>query len=131
MRLKDKIAIITGAASGMGAATAVMFAREGAGVMLTDLPEFKGEAVGQGSCCEGGQAKFLLHDVSDEDAWSAVIKGTRCTTPLFGNELKFIRRGQILGDFLYFFVSEGSTPTASFSLASWWSLRAAERLMSG
>ena len=53
-----------------------MFAREGAGVMLTDLLECEGEAVGQGICCEGGQVNFLRHDVSDEGEWSAVIKGT-------------------------------------------------------
>ncbi len=45
MRLADKVAIISGAASGMGAATARMFAREGAKVVIADVLEDEGRRV--------------------------------------------------------------------------------------
>lgn len=76
MRLKDKVAIVTGAASGMGAATAMLFAREGASVMLTDRLEAEGEALVESIRAAGGVAGFLAHDVSSEAQWSAVVDGT-------------------------------------------------------
>ena len=76
MRLKNKVAIITGAASGMGAATAKIFASEGAKVMLTDLLTAEGEAVAEAIRAAGGVAQFLQHDVSDEAAWTEVVKQT-------------------------------------------------------
>ena len=45
MRLRDKVAIVTGAASGMGASTAKVFAQEGAKVVVTDLLQVEGEEV--------------------------------------------------------------------------------------
>ena len=76
MRLKNKVAIVTGAASGMGAATAILFAREGASVMLTDLLETEGVAIVEQIRSAGGEAQFLRHDVSSEVQWDAVIEGT-------------------------------------------------------
>jgi NAD(P)-dependent dehydrogenase (short-subunit alcohol dehydrogenase family) len=73
MRLKDKVAIVTGAASGMGAATARLFAREGARVTLTDMLEQEGQAVAEEIAQQGGAARFLLHDVADEAQWEAVL----------------------------------------------------------
>jgi 3alpha(or 20beta)-hydroxysteroid dehydrogenase len=62
-RLADKVAIVTGASSGQGAATARLFAAEGARVMLTDLNE-PAAAMLQSL---GEEARFLRHDVSDAE----------------------------------------------------------------
>ena len=72
-RLKDKVAIITGAASGQGAAEARLFAAEGARVVVTDINEVEGAAV----AAEIGEAAiFLRLDVSDEDSWAQVVEAT-------------------------------------------------------
>jgi NAD(P)-dependent dehydrogenase (short-subunit alcohol dehydrogenase family) len=73
MRLKEKVAIVTGAASGMGAATAKLFAEEGARVIVTDLLETEGAAVVDEIAAAGGKAEFALLDVTDEAAWQAVV----------------------------------------------------------
>ncbi|MDX2158475.1 MAG: glucose 1-dehydrogenase [Hyphomicrobiaceae bacterium] len=73
MRLKDKVAIVTGAASGMGAATARIFAREGAFVILTDLDEDGGQKVAREI---GNRAHFIKHNVSSEDDWAKVVAET-------------------------------------------------------
>jgi 3alpha(or 20beta)-hydroxysteroid dehydrogenase len=72
-RLKDKIAIITGAASGQGAAEAKLFAAEGARVVLTDLNDGAGRTIASQI---GGRALFVHHDVSDERSWRSVINTT-------------------------------------------------------
>ncbi|WIM12522.1 glucose 1-dehydrogenase [Enhydrobacter sp.] len=74
MRLKDKVTLITGAASGMGAATARLFAREGARtVFVTDQLEREGTAVVAEIEKAGGKAVFLPLDVTREDQWRAAI----------------------------------------------------------
>ena len=73
MRLKDKVAIVTGGASGMGAATARLFAQEGARVTITDMLEAEGAAVAAEITRAGGAARFLKHDVADEPQWEAVL----------------------------------------------------------
>jgi NAD(P)-dependent dehydrogenase (short-subunit alcohol dehydrogenase family) len=74
MRLKDKITLVTGAASGMGAATARLFAREGArAVFVADQLEPEGAAVVSDIEKAGGKAAFLPLDVTREDQWRAVI----------------------------------------------------------
>ena len=74
MRLKDKITLVTGAASGMGAATARLFAREGArAVFVADQLEPEGAAVVAGIEKAGGKAAFLPLDVTREDQWRAAI----------------------------------------------------------
>jgi 3alpha(or 20beta)-hydroxysteroid dehydrogenase len=72
-RLKDKIAIITGAASGQGAAEARLFATEGARVVLTDLNDRAGRSIASQI---GAGALFVHHDVSDENSWKSVIDST-------------------------------------------------------
>ncbi|TMB33791.1 MAG: glucose 1-dehydrogenase [Deltaproteobacteria bacterium] len=72
-RMQGKAAIVTGAASGIGRATAILFAREGARVLLTDLDP-AGEAVADSIRGEGGEVHFLRHDVSDEASWTTAIR---------------------------------------------------------
>lgn len=62
--LHGKIALITGGSSGIGRATAVLFAREGAAVSIVDLDKTGGQAVMQSIVDFGGKAIFVLGDVS-------------------------------------------------------------------
>lgn len=64
MRLHDKVAIITGAASGIGRATAIRFAREGARVVVADCDHQAGESTARHIIDMGGQAIFVKCDVS-------------------------------------------------------------------
>ena len=73
MRLKDKIAIVTGAASGMGASTAKLFADEGAKVIVTDLAIDDGTAVADEIASDGGEALFLKLDVASEADWKSAV----------------------------------------------------------
>ena len=70
-RLENKVAVITGAGSGMGRVTAELFAREGAIVAVTDTNVEAGQAVTAGIIAEGGRAKFWALDVSSEKAIAA------------------------------------------------------------
>lgn len=65
MRLKDKICIITGSGSGMGQTSALLFAREGASVIVADYNEVAGKDTVQRIKKEGGQATFVKVDVSN------------------------------------------------------------------
>jgi len=76
MRLKDKIAIITGGASGMGASTAEIFAREGATVVVTDLLVDEGAQLVDGIWQSGGSAQFQKLDVTSETDWENVVATT-------------------------------------------------------
>ena len=74
-RVQGKVAIITGAASGLGAASARRLAEEGASVMLTDRSVAAGEAAAEAILAIGGKAAFMAHDVTSEDDWAAVVAG--------------------------------------------------------
>jgi NAD(P)-dependent dehydrogenase (short-subunit alcohol dehydrogenase family) len=76
-RVEDKVAIVTGAALGLGKASARMLAREGAAVVVTDIRDAEGDALAKSIVEAGGRALFLNHDVSDEKQWEQVI-GTTC-----------------------------------------------------
>lgn len=72
-RLQGKVAIVTGGASGIGAACAQRLAIEGATVILTDIDDEGGERVARAITDAGGTAEFQHHDVADEAAWEHVI----------------------------------------------------------
>lgn len=76
MRLKDKVAIVTGAASGMGASTARLFAAEGAKVVLTDILADEGAAL---AAEIGDAARFQMLDVTSEADWAALVSETLAT----------------------------------------------------
>jgi NAD(P)-dependent dehydrogenase (short-subunit alcohol dehydrogenase family) len=73
MRLKDKVAMITGASSGMGASTAKIFAAEGAKVLCLDINDQDGEAVAASITRAGGIGRFQHLDVSSEEQWKAAV----------------------------------------------------------
>jgi cyclopentanol dehydrogenase len=75
-RLDGKVAIITGAASGQGAEEARMFAREGARVVATDIQGAKLQEVVDEINGSGGEATSFTHDVTKQDQWERVVKGT-------------------------------------------------------
>ncbi|MBO2542977.1 SDR family oxidoreductase [Salegentibacter sp. BDJ18] len=64
MELKGKVALITGAASGIGESTALLFAKEGARVFLTDIDNEKGEKLAKKINEDGGEAVFFKADIS-------------------------------------------------------------------
>lgn len=72
-RLKDKVAIITGASQGMGASHAKLFVSEGAKVAITDINEEKGNQV---AAELGNGTIFIKQDVSSESDWQNVVHTT-------------------------------------------------------
>ena len=74
-RLAGKIALVTGAASvpGLGSATAMRFAQEGAVVFCTDRDGAGAEQVAAGIRAAGGQAQAMAHDVTSEADWDRVM----------------------------------------------------------
>jgi len=75
-RVKDKIAIVTGAASGLGREIATLLAEEGARVTLTDINEAQGRDVAQAL---SNGARFVRQDVTDEEGWAALVEDTAGT----------------------------------------------------
>lgn len=76
MRLKDKVALVTGAASGIARATAELFAREGARVVVADWTEADGRTVAQTIQDAGGEAVFIKVDVSDSADVASMLEAT-------------------------------------------------------
>jgi len=75
-QVEGKVAIVTGGASGIGAACAATLAREGAKVIVTDLDDPRGEALADRILGDGGEAVYLHQDVSLEESWPGVIDAT-------------------------------------------------------
>ena len=76
MRLADKVALITGGASGMGASMARIFAREGAKVVVADMLADEGKKIVDEITRANGAAMFQRLDVSSEAEWQAAIAAT-------------------------------------------------------
>jgi NAD(P)-dependent dehydrogenase (short-subunit alcohol dehydrogenase family) len=72
-KLAGKVGIITGGASGIGEATAAIFAKEGCSVIIADIDSGNGSRVCKLIMEQGGKCRFIQHDVVNEDSWKALI----------------------------------------------------------
>jgi NAD(P)-dependent dehydrogenase (short-subunit alcohol dehydrogenase family) len=72
-RLEGKVALISGAARGLGAAEAALFCAEGASVVLGDILDEPGAATTKRICDRGGRARFVHLDVTREAGWTAAV----------------------------------------------------------
>jgi len=89
-RLAGKVAIITGGARGMGAATVRLFASEGARVVIADVLDAEGDALAREV---GAATLFQHHDVADEESWQRLV---RETTAHFGGVDVLVNNAGIL-----------------------------------
>jgi len=76
-RLKGKVAIVTGSASGIGRACAIALAAEGAKVFHTDIDETGGKETEAAIISAGGEACFALQEVADETRWNEIFAETK------------------------------------------------------
>ncbi len=76
MRLAEKVAMITGAGSGIGEVTAHLFAREGAAVMIADINAEAAQKVSEAIQVEGGRAAWTQTDVTSEESAAAMTQAT-------------------------------------------------------
>ena len=74
MELTGKVALVTGGASGMGQSEAMLFAREGAKVIVADVLETEGRQTADKITAGGGQAKFVKLDVTSEANWQSTVE---------------------------------------------------------
>ena len=81
MRLVGKVAIVTGGASGIGRATAELFAREGARVVVADYNAEAGQETVAAIQCAGGEAHFVQVDVSDAAQVEHMVEVTPPMSP--------------------------------------------------
>lgn len=73
-RVNNKVALVTGGASGLGRSSAILLAREGAKVVVSDLDEAQGHEVVKHIQEEGGDAIFIKQDVASENSWKDMMK---------------------------------------------------------
>lgn len=78
-RMAGKVALISGGASGLGEAQGILFAREGAKVMIGDLQQDLGNGVAERIRSEGGDAHFTALDVTSMPSWRAAVALTVAT----------------------------------------------------
>ena len=74
MRVAGKVALISGGAGGIGAATAKLLAKEGAAVVIADLLEDEGQATETSIAESGGRALFVNLDVTSEDSCNSAVQ---------------------------------------------------------
>lgn len=74
--LRGKVAMVTGAARGIGSATVRALANEGAAVVATDVLDEEGDALARELCAEGANVRYAHLDVSSEEQWQAVVDRT-------------------------------------------------------
>ncbi|OSZ67067.1 short-chain dehydrogenase [Sphingomonas sp. IBVSS1] len=72
-RLTGKVALVTGAGSGIGAAAARRLVQDGAAVLLTDIDAAAGDETAQSVAAGGGRVAFCPHDVTDSAAWATAV----------------------------------------------------------
>jgi len=72
-RVKGKVALVTGGASGIGRASALLLAKEGAAVAVTDIQDDAGKDVVHAIKSAGGAGLYIHHDVADEQQWESVV----------------------------------------------------------
>lgn len=73
-RLHNKVAIVTGAGGGMGRADALLFAKEGAKVVVTDIQEDKVRQVVEEIKQNGGEGIGFVHNVASEEQWASIVE---------------------------------------------------------
>lgn len=72
-RLKDKVAIVTGGGQGIGEADSILFAREGARVVIADIDKKASQRVVEAIKAQGNEAIFFDHDVTSESSWKELF----------------------------------------------------------
>jgi NAD(P)-dependent dehydrogenase (short-subunit alcohol dehydrogenase family) len=107
-KLAGKVAVITGASSGIGKATALLFGDEGASVVVADRDELRGEQVAQTIRGRGAQALFAKTDVSKPEDVQAMI---RAAVVAYGRLDVIFNNAGIEG--------EMNKPTADCTLENW------------
>ncbi|MFH0796281.1 MAG: SDR family NAD(P)-dependent oxidoreductase [Candidatus Omnitrophota bacterium] len=94
MRLKDKVAAITGSGNGIGRAAALLFAREGARVAILEINEKAGQDTEKEIVRAGGKAKFIQTDVADfesvKKAFNDALNSFGCLHVLYNNASVFL-----------------------------------------
>ncbi len=99
MRLEGKVALITGAARGQGAAEARMFAQEGAKVVLADVTDQEGIAVAAEIAEAGGDALYVHLDVTNEEEWDSAVQSAVASfgkLDILVNNAGIWRRGHVM-----------------------------------
>lgn len=76
-RVSGKVALVTGGASGIGRECAILLAREGAKLIVTDVQSDGGEDCVRTIKNAGGDARFMKQDVTSEEVWAAIIAAIR------------------------------------------------------
>ena len=106
-RVSGKVALVTGGASGIGAATARALAAEGAKVVVADVAADRGRRVADEIAAAGGDAAFQALDVTDEDQWAAAVAAV--VARFGGLHVLFNNAG----------TAPGSDPLEDVTLAEW------------
>ena len=75
-RVEGKVALVTGAASGIGRSAALLLAREGAKIVATDLQDENGEGLLRELRAIGCEAEYYHHDVTREEDWQSIVAQT-------------------------------------------------------